>query len=136
NYRLGENNGVSWWIQPQGQFIYQDVQLDKFTDLTGTKVESSGPNLQTRLGAKAYMVVPTDKAGANYRPYAALNWIHNTEDYGLTLDGNKQQIGGNENIGEVKLGVEGQFSKASHASFNVSYQMGNDDYRDVQGNLS
>lgn len=42
NYKLGGNESVSYWIQPQAQFIYQDVQLDNFTEQTGTKVKKWG----------------------------------------------------------------------------------------------
>ena len=136
NYKLGGNESVSYWIQPQAQFIYQDVQLDNFTEQTGTKVKSGDANIQTRLGAKAYLQVFTDIAkNSSYRPYAAINWIYNTEDSFVSLDNKTLGIAGNENIGEFKLGLEGQTSEHSHAWFNVNYQVGGHDYRDFGGNI-
>ena len=100
-------------IQPQGQFIYQDVQLNSFKEKsTGTLIDEGKGNIQTRLGAKAFIVVPTDiAASSNYRPYVALNWIYNSEDKLVKLDNSYYGISGNSNLGEIKFGVEGQTSK-------------------------
>ena len=137
SYKFGQSEGVSYWIQPQGQFIYQDVQLNSFKEKsTGTLIDEGKGNIQTRLGAKAFLVVPTDiAASSNYRPYVALNWIYNSEDKLVKLDNSYYGISGNSNLGEIKFGVEGQTSKNSYAWFNLSYQMGSNNYSDFIGNI-
>ena len=137
SYKFGQSEGVSYWIQPQGQFIYQDVQLNSFKEKsTGTLIDEGKGNIQTRLGAKAFIVVPTDiAASSNYRPYVALNWIYNSEDKLVKLDNSYYGISGNSNLGEIKFGVEGQTSKNSYAWFNLSYQMGSNNYSDFIGNI-
>ncbi|HED2021585.1 TPA: autotransporter outer membrane beta-barrel domain-containing protein, partial [Enterobacter hormaechei subsp. hoffmannii] len=137
SYKFGQSEGVSYWIQPQGQFIYQDVQLNSFKEKsTGTLIDKGKGNIQTRLGAKAFLVVPTDiAASSNYRPYVALNWIYNSEDKLVKLDNSYYGISGNSNLGEIKFGVEGQTSKNSYALFNLSYQMGSNNYSDFIGNI-
>lgn len=140
NYQFGESAaGSSYWIQPQAQFIYQDVQLDSFKESsTGTQVDEGKSNIQTRLGAKASMIVPTSiSAASNYRPFAALNWIHNSnsEDKLVNLDNTYYGVAGSEDIGEIKLGLEGQTSQNSNAWINLAYQAGGDNYSDVIGNI-
>ena len=138
-YKLAESaQGTSYWIQPQGQFIYQDVQLDSFNEQNGTRVDEGKSNIQTRLGAKASMIVPSSVSdSANYRPYAALNWIHNSnsQDKAVRLDNTYYGVAGSEDIGEIKLGIEGQKSQNSNGWVNIAYQMGSDDYRDVTANI-
>ena len=137
SYKLGQGEKVSYWIQPQGQFVYQGVQLDKFKEqTTGTVIDQGHDNIQMRLGAKAFMVVPTSIAtSANYRPYVAFNWIHNTEDQLVKLDNAYYGVAGDSNLGEFKLGVEGQTTKNSYAWFNLSYQQGSHNYSDFIGNI-
>lgn len=57
------------------------------------------------------------------------------KDSFVSLDNKTLGIAGNENIGEFKLGLEGQTSEHSHAWFNVNYQVGGHDYRDFGGNI-
>jgi autotransporter family porin len=139
NYKLGQlNSGVSYWIQPQAQFIYQDVKIDSFNakDTGSTLVESGDANIQTRLGLKGYMQVPTNIGSiTNYRPYFALNWIHNTSDQLVKLDNTNFGIAGASNIAEMKLGLEGNVSKNSQAWINISYQQGTHEYNDLIGTI-
>ena len=139
NYQIGQSaTGTSYWLQPQAQFIYQDVQLDEFVEQSNTRVEEGKANIQTRLGAKASMIVPTSlSTNSNYRPYAAINWIHNSngEDKAIRLDNSYYGVGGAKDIGEIKLGLEGQTSTQSNAWVNVAYQVGSEDYRDLTGTI-
>lgn len=84
------------------------------------------------------MIVPNSVSdAANYRPYAALNWIHNSnsQDKAVRLDNTYYGVAGSEDIGEIKLGIEGQKSQNSNGWVNIAYQMGSDDYRDVTANI-
>lgn len=136
NYEIARNDSYSYWLQPQLQLVYQNVQLKDFQENTGTKVRKGSANLQTRLGIKAYMKIPSDlTTDSNYRPYLALNWMHNTKNHFVSLNSNDLSIAGNRNIGEIKVGVEGDTSKTSNAWVNVSYKVGSKGYRDLQGNI-
>ena len=53
----------------------------------------------------------------------------------MKLDNSYYGISGNSNLGEIKFGVEGQTSKNSYALFNLSYQMGSNNYSDFIGNI-
>ena len=64
-----------------------------------------------------------------------MNWIHNTENDLVRMDNSYVGISGNTNLGELKLGIEGQVSKNSYAWFNISYQKGSHDNTDVIGNF-
>lgn len=134
--QLDQVDRVGVWLQPQAQFVYQDVQLEGFTEVNGTKVRKGDANIQSRLGAKAYLVVPSSvTAQSNYRPYVALNWIHNMADRIVEFEGTDFGVAGYKNIAEFKFGVEGQTSKNSQAWLNLSMQNGAHDYRQFGGNI-
>lgn len=117
NYQLTETIG----IQPQAQLIYQGVQADDFRDLQNNKVTHASDNLQTRIGVKSYIDI---NANGQYRPYVALNWIHNTEDSQVNIADQAYGIDGYDNLGEFKLGVEGTITPSSRVWANVAYQRG------------
>ena len=65
-----------------------------------------------------------------------LNWLHNTNKYGVTMGANRNWILGADNVGEVKVGVSGNLSDNLALSANVTHQQGDHRYHDTQGGLS
>lgn len=133
-YLLNKTGKKNWWIQPQSQLIYQGVHADKFQDAQGVNIGSGSDNLQARMGFKTYVDL-TASNGINYRPYLALNYIHNTEPYSVTIYNTDYAHEGVANLGEVKLGVEGRITKNSQVWLNASYVAGGDSTHAYQGNV-
>ena len=43
-----------------------------------------------------------------FQPFVEVNWIHNTETFGVKMGGTKVSRDGARNLGEIRTGVEGK----------------------------
>ncbi|MBE0127095.1 autotransporter outer membrane beta-barrel domain-containing protein [Citrobacter amalonaticus] len=134
---LSERNAL--YIQPKAQITWMDVQADTHIEKNGTRVvDKTDGNLQTRLGVKAYLQghhAMDDGKDRTFQPFVEANWIHNTSNYSVKMDDISNDVKGNRNIGELKVGVEGQLSQRLQLWGNVAQQIGNNGYSDTQGML-
>lgn len=140
-FRLGESADArtSYWLQPKLQLTWMDVQADNHTEYNGTRVEDSTEgNLQTRLGMKAYLQGHNpidDKKDRSFQPFVEANWIYNSHNYSVKMDNISDKIAGTRNIGELKIGVEGEIDPHLQLWGNVAQQVGDSGYSDTQGML-
>ncbi|HCC5837498.1 TPA: autotransporter outer membrane beta-barrel domain-containing protein, partial [Citrobacter farmeri] len=140
-FRLGEssNGRDSYWMQPKAQVTWMDVQADTHVEKNGTRVvDKTDGNLQTRLGVKAYIQghnAMDDGKDRTFQPFVEANWIHNTSNYSVRMDDINNEVKGSRNIGELKVGVEGQLSQRLQLWGNVAQQIGDNGYSDTQGML-
>lgn len=130
-------------VRPQAQIMYGGVKARTFVqqDAGPTVVKGEGDgNIQTRLGARLAMVSKSAAAGASLAGQVEtaleLNWLHNTNKYGVAMGANRNWILGAENVGEARIGVSGNLSDNLALSANVTHQQGDHGYRDTQGGLS
>lgn len=134
-----EDGRSSYWIQPKAQVTWMDVQADNHTEANGTRVkDKSDGNLQTRLGVRAFIkghnAIDEGKT-RDFQPFVEANWIYNSKTYGVTMNDVSSYQEGTRNIGELKVGVEGQLNKNLHLWGNVAQQVGDKGYSDTQGML-
>ncbi|HEI6967626.1 TPA: autotransporter outer membrane beta-barrel domain-containing protein, partial [Yersinia enterocolitica] len=131
-FKVGQSVNQNYFIQPKAQVVWMGVKADSHTETNGTVVSGEGNNnIQTRLGVKAFISpIPTaEKANVPaFKPYVEANWVHNTKDFGTTLDGITVKQAGAANIAELKLGVEGQINNKLNLWGNVGQQVGNNGY--------
>lgn len=129
----------SFWLQPQAQATWMGVKAKKHTETNGTRVEGKGQdNVQTRLGLKAYMQGHSaldNNQDRTFQPYVAANWIHNTKKMGVMMDGESNHISGAKNLGEVKVGVEGQLNRNLNLWGGFAQQIGAEGYSDSQASV-
>ncbi|MBJ9863682.1 MULTISPECIES: autotransporter outer membrane beta-barrel domain-containing protein [Citrobacter] len=129
----------TWYIQPQAQVTWMGVKSDSHTRHDGTRIETEGDgNIQTRLGVKTYLNSHhkmDDGQQREFQPYVEVNWIHNTESFGVKMDGVKISRDGARNLGEVRTGVEGKLNNRLSVWGNVGVQLGDKGYSDTQGML-
>ena len=136
DYLLNEKGRKDWWIQPQAQLIYQGVQTDDFKDAQNVDILHGKDNVQARMGFKTYLNIPSkDNEFVSYRPYIALNFIHNTTPYSVEIGDVSYENQGSSNLGELKLGVEGHISENSQVWLNASYVAGSHNNQTYQGNI-
>jgi len=110
------------------------VKTNNFTEDNGTQVSGNGDgNLQTRLGVRAFIkghnAIDNGKQ-RTFEPFVEANWIHNTQSFGATLNGEQIHQAGTENIGELKVGVESQINPNLNLWGNVAQQIGSKSYSD------
>jgi autotransporter family porin len=136
-FKVGENaaKNATYFIQPKAQVTWMGVKADDHKEANGTNVSGEGDgNIQTRLGVKAFMngYSEQDKGKDRvFQPFVEANWIHNTQDFGTTMDGSTVKQAGAGNIGELKVGVEGQINKRLNVWGNVGQQVGDKGYSDT-----
>ncbi len=135
NYLIDKFGNKDLWIQPQAQLIYQGVHADDFYDAQNVKIVHGSDNLQARVGVKAYLEIPTQNGNGTYRPYLALNYIHNTNPYAVKINNIKYSVQGAKNFGEVKVGIEGKVTENSQIWINASYAKGGHGNHTYQGNV-
>ncbi|KOO19833.1 autotransporter, partial [Morganella morganii] len=90
-------------------------------------------NIQTRLGIRTYLKGHTredDGKDREFQPFIEANWIHNTRNFSAGMDGVNISQKGTKNLGEVKIGVEGQINPHLNLWGNVGVQMGDNGYND------
>lgn len=127
--KLGQSATSSYFIQPEAQLIWSDVDADHHTETNGTQVTGNSNNLQSRLGLRAYMKNISSNQITVWQPFVELNWLHNTDPYTISMDDGKAEQGGSKNIGEIKLGLEGQIKQNASLWINGASQQGSADYR-------
>ncbi|EDQ7941400.1 autotransporter outer membrane beta-barrel domain-containing protein [Salmonella enterica] len=129
----------TWYVQPQAQVTWMGVKDDAHTRHDGTRIETEGDgNIQTRLGVRTYLNSHhkmDDGKQRTFQPFVEVNWIHNTEAFGVKMDGTKVSRDGARNLGEVRTGVEGKLNDRLSVWGNVGVQMGDNGYSDTQGML-
>lgn len=137
-FKLGEreSDSVKYFLQPKAQVTWMNVRSNDHTDADNYRVSFDGDgNIQTRLGLRAYANGHSDidkGKDREFEPFVEANWIHNTKDFGATMAGTRNSIAGTKNIGELKLGVEGQLSRNLDLWGNVGQQVGDKGYSDTQ----
>ncbi|WP_325965924.1 autotransporter outer membrane beta-barrel domain-containing protein [Serratia rhizosphaerae] len=134
-----EDNPTRYFIEPQAQVTWMGVKADDLTEDNGTRVSSQGnDNIQTRLGVRAFMQGHSrmdNGKNRTFQPFVEVNWLHNTKRNGVTMNGVSLEQAGATNIGEMKLGVEGQLSKQTALWGGVGQQIGDKGYSNTTATL-
>lgn len=127
------------YIQPKAQAVWMGVKAAEHKENNGTLVQGVGDdNVQTRLGVRLFMNGKShlDKGTAReFEPFIEANWIYNTRQFGVRLNGVETASYGTRNVGELKAGVEGKISDNLNVWGNVAQQMGGKGYSDSQAML-
>lgn len=135
-WKIGEKNArESYYVQPKAQVTWMGVKADEIRESNGTRVSGSGDgNVQTRLGVRAFIKGHSaldEGKNRTFEPFVEANWIANTKSFGTTLNGVGVTQKGTRNLGELKLGVEGQIKPGLELWGNVAQQMGGSGYSDT-----
>lgn len=88
-----ENAKYEWIFQPQAQAIWMDVDHNAHTEANGTRVENEASNnIQTRLGFRTFIRTQDKNSGPHgddFEPFVEMNWIHNSKDFAVSMNGVK-----------------------------------------------
>ncbi len=120
--------GIVGMSELNGQIVSMNVTADKHEEATGTTVETTGNgNLQTRVGVKVWA---QPKAAVGVKPFVEANWIHNTRQMGVRMNGVDVMQAGADNQFQMKAGLEASFTKNLQAWGNVTVSTGSNAYRE------
>lgn len=121
-----------WFIQPQVQAVWMRVGASEHRESNGTLIKGGGDgNLMTRLGVKTWINShhAIDKGKQReFQPYIALNWLHNTRSFATQMDDVRVSQKGASNLGEVKIGLEGQINPYLNIWGSAGVQIGDKGY--------
>ncbi|WP_312112459.1 autotransporter outer membrane beta-barrel domain-containing protein [Pantoea septica] len=128
-----------WFIQPQAQVVFMGVRADNHKEANGTRIQAEGEgNWMTRLGVKTWIKshhARDDGRQREFQPYVTLSWLHNTRPFATKMDDVRVSQAGTANVGEIKLGVEGQIEPRLNMWGNVGVQAGDRGYSDTMAQV-
>jgi len=135
NMLLSESERQAVYLEPQAQLTWMGVHSAEHTEANGTRVQDSGQgNLQSRLGVRLYLRghrTEDDGKGREFKPYVEADWLHNTKNFGVRMGDKLLNEEGARNIGQLKLGVQGQISHDLNMWGGVAQQIGDKGYHDT-----
>ena len=125
----------TWIFQPQAQAIWMGVDHNAHTEANGSRIENdANNNIQTRLGFRTFIRTQEKNSGPHgddFEPFVEMNWIHNSKDFAVSMNGVKVEQAGARNLGEIKHGVNGNLNPAASVWGNVGVQLGDNGYNDT-----
>ncbi|EFL1782339.1 autotransporter outer membrane beta-barrel domain-containing protein [Escherichia coli] len=125
----------TWIFQPQAQAIWMGVDHNAHTEANGSRIENdANNNIQTRLGFRTFIRTQEKNSGPHgddFEPFVEMNWIHNSKDFAVSMNGVKVEQDGARNLGEINLGVNGNLNSAASVWGNVGVQLGDNGYNDT-----
>ena len=131
-FKVASNESVAYFIQPKAQIIWQGLNTKNYRESNGTHITfDDNNNLQTRLGVRASTIRQNADKSKQIGIFAELNWLHNSENSGIKMDGVKVTQKRPRDIAELKLGIDGQLSKNLTISGSVGLQKGSNKYHDT-----
>lgn len=134
NLLLSSNEKRKVYLEPQAQLTWMGVDSSDHREQNGTLVQNSGNgNLQSRLGMRLYLrghAKQDEGKNREFKPYAEIDWLHNTHSFAVRMDNQTVAQEGASNIGQLKLGVQGQLNKALNVWGGVALQVGDRGYHD------
>lgn len=134
SYLAAEGIQSDVYIRPQFQIKWLDVKANDHIEHNGTHVYGKGNgNIQTNLGMRFSVERYNIRSDSTNRiePFAEVNWLHNTKQYGVNMTDATNNIQGTNNMAEIKLGFEGYIKASLHLWSNVSQQIGSYSQRET-----
>ncbi|WP_223815742.1 MULTISPECIES: autotransporter outer membrane beta-barrel domain-containing protein [Pantoea] len=135
--RSGTENRL--FLEPHAQAVWSGIRADDHTEAGGTRVQGTGNDgVTTRLGLRTYLNGKSrldQQTVREFQPFVEVNWLHNTQVYGVRMNEETDDVRGSRNVAELKTGVEGRLSRSLSGALVFTQQAGGGGYRDSQGSL-
>ncbi|MDM3888856.1 autotransporter outer membrane beta-barrel domain-containing protein [Pseudomonas sp. BCRC 81390] len=139
-FRNALDNGSAWYLQPKAKVFWSGVTPDDHREDNGTIVSSDGSDtLSVSVGARAFLKLNysgDDTLVDSFKPFVEANWIHNSRQAGVTLDGASVSQVGTRNIAEFKAGAEGRVNRDLTVTAALAQQAGTDNFSDTAASLA
>ncbi|KNX76839.1 type V secretion protein A [Pseudomonas sp. 250J] len=134
------DDGDAWFLQPKARVVWSGVTPDDHREDNGTVVSTQGSDtLSVSVGARASLKLNytgDDTLVDSFKPFVETNWIHNSRQAGVSLDGVSVTQAGTRNIAEFKVGAEGRINRDLTISASLAQQVGSNDFSDTAASLA
>jgi autotransporter family porin len=122
-----------WYIQPKIQTLWKGVKAHDHQQQDGSLIQAPGKgHAETRIALRTSVKGQHKKDRNTYRvfePFAELSWIH-AYNLNINMGGQASQTAGQDNIAEIKAGVENRLGEELTSWGHVKHQIGNNGYSD------
>lgn len=123
-------------VEPHAQLIYGHYGAND-TDLQGTRISNGSANAATsRAGVRIYPYRTQEKQQGTVRPFLEANWLHSFDDASVRMGSSTLGMTPSRNALELKVGAEGQVTRAVKISGQVFGQQGNNSQHGYGGTLN
>jgi autotransporter family porin len=137
---LGANARTAFFLQPQARVGWSGIKANDHTERNGTLVQGSGQdNVSSGLGVKAFMKGHSqldENTGRQFGMFTELNWIHNTREYVVRMDGVSVSQNGSRNIAEARVGIDGALGGGLGVKGTIGQQVGDKGWSDTAAAIS
>lgn len=123
-----KEDGSAWILEPHAQITYTNIDADNFYDNAWTYYSNNkAAGIQTRLGARLYG--QREQGNEQIVPFIEANWLYNGMDNKINLN-NVTSVDTNigRNVGELKLGVQGNLTERLSLWGHIGLQRGSNSY--------
>ncbi|MEA9393383.1 autotransporter outer membrane beta-barrel domain-containing protein [Acerihabitans sp. TG2] len=139
NWNIFSGERVDAYLQPQMQITWLGVKAHIDGDNNGERLDMLGNDrVQTRLGTRLFLRGYASRDSGKQRmfqPYVEASWLHNNQAYGVRLNHETYRQDGTRNIGEIRMGNDGQINQHLALWGNVTQQIGDDGFHETLGTL-
>lgn len=118
------------YVEPHVSVTWFGYEADDISNDVHDVTFEGKDNIRTKLGVKTYAF---GKNSGGFSPFVELNWIHNTETYGVTMSGVTVDQVGAENQGEVRAGADWRINDAFSVWGHFGITSGSDGYSNREG---
>lgn len=131
------DSGSRWILEPHAQAIYNRLTVDDFTDKLDSKYsKGNAEGVRTRLGGRVYMEKPEGSVGVKaLSPFVEANWLHNGVEAKGKFGTDTLTSKYGKDVGEVKVGVQGQLTQQLGLWTHLGYQEGTPHYKRTEVQL-
>ena len=134
-FRFALENDSAMTLQPQIQMVWMGVKANDHREANGSYVTSTGDgNVATRTGIRGQ--IDTKAGSVSLHPFVEANWLHNSNSFGVSMNGATTDIKGVNDVVEIKPGLSVQLTDTLDVSAQASVQKGHDRYLNTGGMLS
>lgn len=86
------------FLEPHAQAVWSGIRADDHTEAGGTRVQGMGNDgVTTRLGLRTYLNGKSRldrQTVREFQPFVEVNWLHNTQVYGVLMNGETDGVRG------------------------------------------
>ena len=120
SFDVAKHGSTVFWVEPQAQLIWNNTDMDGFTDESGSRIGGGGDSLTSRLGVRAAFTTDPQGMKDGSTGFVQLDWLHAIERPEMTFDIYTASFGGEDAL-RVGAGYEYNFSDKGRVGGKIDY---------------
>lgn len=133
NFDLGTWLNHAFWLQPQGELIWTDLDGQDFVDEMNTRIVSKTESLATRLGLRASLTKAKSDDGHVSSGYSEINWYHGVNAPEIYFGSYKSEVP--SDAYKISLGYQYEDQESFRFTGEVAYHAGGNQMQSLEASL-